>query len=80
MLEKEKNRNTVKDGVPHALSHNKKLPWDASFSESNTSQLVIEFCLFEIYFIPSMMFLLVLFLWEFYFVSCSFSKCLITTS
>lgn len=68
--------DSMKDGAPHALNQNEKLPQKASLREQCLS--VMEFCLFELYFIPFV--LPMLFLWEFHFVCCSFSKCLITPS
>lgn len=69
----------MRDGAPHALSQNEKLPWKAVLRERclSVGDGVLSV---RAVFTPFVTLLPMLFLWEFHFVCCSFSRCLITPS
>lgn len=65
----------MKDGAPHALNQNEKLPGKVSLRAVPLDNGVLSFWVVFYSFVLPM-----LFLWEFPFICCSFSKCLITPS
>lgn len=69
----------MREGAPHALGQNEKLPWKAALREQclPVGEGVLSI---RAVFIPFVTLLPVLFLWEFHSVCCAFSRRLITPS